>query len=180
MKEVEVKAKLRNKEAALKKLEELGCLLGEPIVQSDSIFVPLDIHELPAAIGVPILRIRENNGKYLMTLKIRLSNGLDKQESETEILDPKGAEGIITSVGFKPFISFTKKRRKGKYGTWEVCVDEVPGLGDMIEVEQLTEDGNSEEIQKELFAFLQTLGVTEEDREEFGYDVLMWQQQQQK
>ena len=74
-------------------------------------------------------------------------------------------------------VSFSKTRCKGKYNDWEVCIDEVPGLGDFIEVEKLTEDGDSEAIQKSLFEFLQTLGVTEADREHFGYDVIMWKEQ---
>ena len=54
-------------------------------------------------------------------------------------------------------------------------MDEVEGLGSFIEVEEMTEDGDSEKIQEKLFEFLKTMGITDEDREQYGYDVLLWQ-----
>jgi adenylate cyclase class 2 len=178
MKEIEVKAKVRNQAELISNIEKLGIILGDTIIQNDTIFVPLNIMALPTDKGVPVLRIREQGEKKILTLKIRLTNGLDKQESETEITNPAGMKEIILSTGFKEMESFTKKRRKGKYNNWEICVDEVEGLGNFVEVEQLSEDGDSEAIQKELFSFLQSLGITEADREQFGYDVLIWQARQ--
>ncbi len=180
MKEIEVKAKIRNKAEVVAKLEAAGCKLGDPIVQKDTIFVPQNIVTLPTEAGVPVLRIREQHGKFILTMKIRLTNGLDKQESETEISNPDSMKEIILASGFKEMESFSKSRRKGKYNNWEVCVDEVEGLGEFIEVEQLSEDGDSGKIQTELFNFLKTLGVTEQDREQFGYDVLIWQAKNKK
>jgi len=177
MKEIEVKAKLRNRNEVIKKLAELDCRLSDPFFQSDQIFVPKHINSLPADTGVPVLRIREAKGKFILTMKIRLTNGLDKQESETEITNPVAMKEIILAAGYKPMVAFKKERRKGKYNDWEVCVDEVEGLGSFIEVEQMSEDGNSEEIQTELFKFLQSLGVTESDREHFGYDVILYLKQ---
>ncbi|OGE87924.1 MAG: hypothetical protein A3J07_00125 [Candidatus Doudnabacteria bacterium RIFCSPLOWO2_02_FULL_49_13] len=180
MKEIEVKAKVRNKAELLGKINALGIKLGPEIIQKDTIFVPPTLTSLPAEIGVPILRIREQGNKFILTLKVRLSNGLDKQESETEISDPVAAREIILSTGFKAMESFTKKRQKAKYQSWEICVDEVEGLGSFVEVEEMSEDGDSETIQAELFNFLKTLGITEADREHYGYDVLIWQKGQGK
>jgi adenylate cyclase class IV len=45
-----------------------------------------------------------------------------------------------------------------------------------IEVEKITE-GEGDDVQEELFTFLETLGVTREDRVINGYDTLMYQQQ---
>lgn len=177
MKEVEVKAKSKNNQEVIQKLEVLGCKLSEPIVQSDEIFVPINVNKLPTDIGVPVLRIRQQDTKKILTLKIRLSNGLDKQESETEIADPSTMREIILNTGFHSMAKFSKTRRKTKYHNWEVCVDTVEGLGDFVEAEEMTEDGNSEEIQSKLFEFLKSLGIKEEDREHFGYDVLIWQKQ---
>jgi adenylate cyclase class 2 len=180
MKEIEVKARVRNPAELTANIEKLGIQLGDVITQSDTIFVPHEIMALPTEKGVPVLRIRQQGEKIILTMKIRLTNGLDKQESETEITNPVGMKEIILATGFKEIESFTKKRRKGKYNNWEICVDEVEGLGNFVEVEQLSEDGDSEQIQKELFNFLQGLGITEADREHFGYDVLIWQARHQK
>lgn len=178
MKEVEVKVKIPDSQAIIQKLEALGCKFSEPITQTDIIFVPEAITALPTGSGVPVLRIREQNGKYILTMKASLTNGLDKRESETEIQDPKSMEEIILSVGFKKMVSFSKVRRKTKYQNWEICVDEVPGLGSYMESEELTEDGDSTAIQDKMFEFLQTLGAKAEDRQSYGYDVIMWNNQQ--
>lgn len=180
MKEVEVKAKVRNKGDLLGKIEAMGIKLGPEIIQQDTIFVPVAVISLPCDVGVPVLRIRSQGGKNILTQKIRLTNGLDKQESETEIGNPGGMKEIVLSNGFKEMESFTKHRRKAKYQNWEICVDTVEGLGDFIEVEELSEDGDSEKIQAELFSFLQKLDVTEADCEHFGYDVLIWQSKNPK
>ena len=66
-----------------------------------------------------------------------------------------------------------KKRRKCRYNEYEVCLDEVEGLGNFIEVEKITE-GEGEVIQRELFNFLMKLGVNKEDKIEQGYDTLMY------
>ena len=175
MKEVEVKAKLKDKAGLILGLEKLGIKLNDVITQTDTIFAPQSIGSLPADQGVPILRIRKQNEKFILTQKIRLTNGLDKSESETEISNPEAAREIILTAGYKEMESFTKKRQKGKYKNWEICVDEIEGLGNFVEVEELSENGDSAQIQAELFKFLHTLGVQEEDREHFGYDVLIWQ-----
>lgn len=180
MKEVEVKAKVRDKSNLLTRIEAMGIKLGPEIIQTDTIFVPVAVMSLPCNVGVPVLRIRSQGNKNILTQKIRLTNGLDKQESETEISNPKAAKNIILSTGFKEMESFTKHRRKAKYQNWEICVDEVEGLGDFIEVEEMSEDGNSKKIQSELFGFLKNLGITEADREHYGYDVLIWQSQNPK
>ncbi len=174
MKEIEVKAKIKNKALVLGNLKKLGCKMSQQIFQKDDIFVPQDVREVPTEIGVPVLRIRKNGTKNVLTLKMRLSNGLDKLEKETEISDPKAMEGIILALGFKKISTVFKARIKSKYKNWEVCIDEVEGLGPFIEVEELSEDGDSEKIQKNLFAFLKGLGVRDQDREHHGYDVLLY------
>lgn len=180
MKEVEVKARIKDKTEMIKKLEALGCKFSELIVQKDTVFVPLHVMSVPTDVGVPVLRIREQNGKYTLTMKIRLTNGLDKQESETDIEDPVAMKEIILSCGFKQTVSFQKTRQKTKYKDWEVCVDEIEGLGYYMETEELSEDGDSATMQANMFAFLQTLGVQQSDLEEFGYDVILWRHQQNK
>jgi adenylate cyclase class 2 len=178
MKEVEVKVKIDSSDEVIKKLKALGCQMSEVKTQTDMIFVPENITVLPTGPGVPVLRIREQEGKFILTMKISLTNGLDKRESETEILDPKAMEEIILSVGFKKMVTFSKQRRKTRYQNWEICVDEVPGLGSFMESEELTEDGDSSVIQEKMFEFLKTLGATEANRQSYGYDVIMWKQSQ--
>jgi adenylate cyclase, class 2 len=174
MREVEVKAKLRNKDEVIKKLEALGCKFSKPITQKDTIFA-LPGTTFPADIGVIILRVRQQNGKYILTLKSRQSTGLDKLEREVTVPDPKSASDFCEALGYKKHMTFSKIRLKTNYKGNEICIDEVEGLGTYIEMEEMTEEGSSEEIQNRLFEFLKTLGINDSDQEHYGYDVLIYQ-----
>jgi predicted adenylyl cyclase CyaB len=55
-----------------------------------------------------------------------------------------------------------------------ICLDEVKELGSYIEVEKISEDDNANEVQNELFTFLESLGVNKENRETHGYDTLLY------
>ncbi len=180
MKEIEVKAKLRNKEEVMRQLEDLGCLFSEPIIQKDTIFI-LNGTSLPTAVGGNVLRIREQNGKYIFTLKQTLKTQLAKLEYELDILDPQTASDFCNALGYKKIVSVKKARLKTQYKNNEICIDDIEGLGLFIEMEELTEEEvDSKEIQVKLFNFLKTLGVKEEDREYYGYDVLLYQKQKAK
>jgi len=173
MKEIEVKARIADKAALLQKLEELGCHLSEPVSQKDRVFVPNGA-PLPVPNGTNVLRIREQGGKIIFTLKQPLTNQLDCIERELAIDDAEAMADIFGLLGFWESARVNKLRRKGKHQDLEICVDEVDELGSFIEVEKLAESADSAEVQDELFGFLKTLGVGEEDRVHDGYDILMY------
>jgi len=172
MKEIEVKARISNKPQLLEKLAALGCELSAPITQRDQIFVPHGV-TVPTPPGVNVLRIRQQDGATIFTLKQAISNQLDCLERELGIDDPAAMADIFKLLGFEESSRVNKTRQKGLYNGLEICVDSVEGLGDFIEVEKLSEDADSAAVQAELFAFLKTLGVQESDRVYDGYDVLM-------
>ncbi len=87
---------------------------------------------------------------------------------------------ICEAVGFELIIHLNKIRRKAKYQDYEICLDEVEGLGAYIEVERMVEEGDSEHIQKELFDFLQSLGIAAEDQVDEGYDILLFKKERAK
>ena len=172
--EIEVKAYLKNFEEIRKKLELLGCSLSEPVKQEDIIYLPngVDIDDVKK--GTNSLRIRKEKGKYIFNLKQRMDVSLDCIERETVIADPQAMNEIIKLLGFYEFQKLTKTRRKCKYNEYEICLDEVEGLGAFVEVEKISsEDG--EKVQQELFQFLESLGVKCEERATRGYDILLHQ-----
>lgn len=177
MKEIEVKAKLKNKEEVMKKLESLGCVFDKPVIQNDVIyaekvgsFALFDSNEV-------FLRIRvKNNSKIIFTAKKRMKNGLDKLEHETEVSSKEEAEGIISLLGYKEAVRVNKTRQTTVYNGCEICVDEIQGLGSFIEMEKMASEGDSEKIQEELFSFLASVGVDPKDRVFFGYDILILKQ----
>lgn len=176
--EIEVKARVSDLTELTKKLEGLGVALSEPIVQNDETFVDQDYGDYDKfQPGKNILRIRESNGKFIFTLKQPQSNELDCFERETEIIDPKEFKEALLLMGYKPVVEIHKVRRKAKYKDYEICLDDVKELGTFVEVEKITDDENADKIQDELFSFLETVGVSKDDRETQGYDTLVYLKQ---
>tara|TARA_Y100000031_G_C8194943_1_gene373220 strand:+ start:834 stop:1379 length:546 start_codon:yes stop_codon:yes gene_type:complete len=175
MKEVEVKAKINNIDEIKSKLINLSCEFSETLVQKDRIYLHKSIEFKDIKKGTVILRIRDSNGKYFMTLKKQLENELDNIEKETSIDSQEQAHEILKYLDFHEVVNVTKKRIKCKYGNLEICIDEVNELGCFIEVEKLTNDEDSLKIQKELFQFLEKLGIKKENQVFKGYDTLIYE-----
>lgn len=177
--EIEVKAKVRDFELIKNKLVNIGCKLSEPIIQNDYIYTikGLDINK--GYNNSPVLRIREQNGKYIFTLKKNRNNELDCIEKELEISNKEIMQEIFELMGYESNVSVHKSRIKCNYNEYEICLDEVEDLGSYIEVEKISDD-DGEKVQNELFDFLQTLGVLKEDRVFNGYDTLIWLKNNEK
>lgn len=94
-------------------------------------------------------------------------------EKEIDVSDKNTLKDIIELLDFEKTVEVHKKRRRGKYNDYEICLDEVEGLGSFIEVEKMS-DEDGKKVQNELFDFLKTLGIKDEDRILIGYDSMMW------
>lgn len=176
MREIEAKAVLRDKEGVMRKLADMGCVLSEPGRQEDAIYFPPGMHP-PTPVGTNVLRLRKENGKTLFTFKRSVGERLDKLEAETEVHDYEAMERIITYLGYDTVIRVNKVRTKVHAGEIEVCMDEVEGLGTFIEVElMIADDGDGARAEERLDAFLDSLGISEDDRVfTRGYDVLLYE-----
>lgn len=175
-KEIEVKARVRNPQQLFDNLKAQKITLSEKIIQNDETFVDDNFGDYAKLqTGKNILRIRKSNEKYIFTLKQPQKNELDCIEKETDITDPEEFKDALILMGYKPIVKINKVRRKAKYYDYEICVDEVEGLGTYIEVEKITdENDDSEKVQAELFQFLETLGIDKADQEMHGYDTLIY------
>jgi len=100
-------------------------------------------------------------------------NDLDSVEHEVEVSSRDEMEKALRLMGYKEAVRVSKVREITRYEGCEICVDEVENLGSFIEMEKLSEDGDSVKIQEELFRFFLSLGVLPEDRAFSGYDILM-------
>jgi adenylate cyclase, class 2 len=171
--EIEVKAKVNDSNNLIHRLKEIGCVLSSPIIQDDFIFNQSGIDLRDHSHNTPVLRIREQKERVIFTVKKNRSNELDCIEKEVDVNNKNMLEEIIKLLGFKKTIEVHKKRRKGNYRDYEICLDEVEGLGTYIEIEKMSEeDGNK--VQNELCDFLKELGVKIEDRVLLGYDTLIY------
>lgn len=174
MKEIEIKARIRNFNSVINQLKKIGCKISEPITQKDIIFLGDNLGFLDIKGGTNVLRIREENGKISFTLKQRQKNELDCIEKEVIIDNLKEMEDILSHLGYHEVIRVNKKRRKCNFKKYNICLDEVDGLGKFIEVEEMSKEKNAIRVQDELFRFLQTLGIKKEERITKGHDTLIY------
>ncbi len=177
MKEIEVKAKITNIESLSEKLANLGCQFGVSLTQEDVIFLPIGIEFSEIVKGTPVVRVRNSSDIITLTLKKRVisENELIKLEKEVIVSDKQKAIEIIEHMGFHEVVRVEKKRTECKYKEMTICIDNIIGLGDYIEIEKLSENEKDEEIQDYLFSFLQSLGINSEDRVTKGYDTLIYE-----
>jgi adenylate cyclase class 2 len=151
---------------------------NDPDLQHDCIYTEGNWEFVKFQNDRNILRIRQQTGRNLLTLKRPGINDLHNTEHETAIADVGEMNAILELMGYKLMVEVRKKRRKANAFGLDFCLDEVEGLGWYVEVEKLTEDSSDVElVQEELFSFLETVGITREDRETRGYDVLVFQKQ---
>ncbi|MBI2631085.1 class IV adenylate cyclase [Candidatus Nomurabacteria bacterium] len=176
MYEVEVKARLKNREAVIKKLNDFGCKFGEELHQVDHIFNQEGV-DFPPPLNSPVLRVRKQNDIYLFTLKISQGNRTDSLEREIEIKDGEKMIEILKLIKWKETILVDKKRIKTNVKDMEIVLDTVKDLGEFIEAEKIVVNESQEDrkkIQEELFDFLETLGIPKEDHVVGGkYDIML-------
>ena len=176
MYEVEVKARLKNKQALKVTLEKLGCTFSEELHQIDDIFTPKS-ESFPPPKGAPVLRIRNQNGKHILTLKINQSSRQDCIEHETIFDSVDQMEAIIELMGFKKDVTVEKRRIKTMYKDVEIVLDTVEQLGDFVEAEKIVTESDQEirkHIQEELMELLIELGIERSDQVIDGkYDIML-------
>ncbi len=179
--EIEVKARVRDLQAVEEKLLALGCVMSESLTQNDiTFYIKTDIPYDQLVRGQNILRIRQQNGKSIFTIKQTGINDLDSFERETQIADPEEMREAILLMGYSEAVRINKVRKKTMYQGYEICLDQVENLGNFVEVEKITENEDPEKVQSELFEFLKQCGVSESDRVLTGYDTLIYRLQNNK
>lgn len=180
MREIEIKAKVADKQALLGSITRSGIQLSSPIKQHDVVYGQAGVAD--NAPGSIWLRIRtENDTKTIFTLKQQYAGGLDSIEHETEVSDANELASIISVLGFTLYSDLTKTRQKAKFNNIEICVDEIEGLGVYVESEQLAdESADGDAVVEALWAELEKFGVQRQDEVLEGYDVLVNRKNAQK
>lgn len=177
MREVEIKLKAPDLEAVATKLKELGCALSEPKTQEDRNFVHKDDTKwFESTTGdwvYPRLRI-QNNKPLTFTVKKPLKNEMDCLEHELHIDNPEELKSIMEMFGYIPGVTVKKTRRSCTYKNYAITLDDVERLGSFIEIEQVVEDGDSLQMQEEMFRFAkENFGLDRDNHVMKGYDIMM-------
>lgn len=182
MLEIEVKAYFHGTYADLvKQLELLGAQKEKEVTQSDTLFLPAGMTYGDLVPGMPVMRIRNQNGQFIFNVKRKPNTESVGIEHETIVEDGDELAKILESIGYKPVLYIKKKRQEYHLDEITICADEVDGLGVFIEVEKLVDDASeTHEELTNLWRFLSTLGVKEEDKVKHGYDTLIYRKQSNK
>lgn len=172
MREIEIKAYVRDVPKLLAALKSKNIKLSRPHKQHDVVYGSPGSKD--NEYGANWLRIRtEDDSIVTFTLKRSVVGHLDSIEHETIVDNAKELESIINYLGYELYSDLTKYRQKAQYKDIEICVDSLPGLGDFIEAERLmADDASHEEVVAELWELLTSLGISKEDEAHLGYDVL--------
>jgi adenylate cyclase class 2 len=170
--EIEIKAKLKDINSLRTLLQSKGCTLSPSVTQIDRIYLPKGFTFATKKLTDPVLRIRTEGEKSILTFKRSQSQDLDKIEIETEIEDPNSTHEMILQLDFELTIEVQKTRQMTKYGDFTVCIDSVIGLGDFIELERIA-DENAVDVQTEMKKVLRELGIKESDFVLQSYDIML-------
>jgi len=125
------------------------------------------------------LRLRDSNGKHLITYKNYHYDATSYRaycdEYETSIGEIKQAELIFSALGMTEIAVVDKKRTTYLYKDFEVAIDSVKGLGDYVELEHKGEGvkEDAKKIADEMIDFLKSVGVGKIRKNDVGYPFLI-------
>ncbi len=156
--EVEVKVRVGDPGGFMKNLEKAGAeFLKEESQRDVYLKHPCrDFHQSDEA-----LRIREAEGRFLLTYKGPKVGGVGKSREEVETEVGEGIAEVLRKVGFEVADVVEKVRRVYRLGKVTVCLDRVEGLGWFAEAEVRAGEPSQEE---ELLRLLRSMGGGESVR----------------
>jgi len=150
--EIEAKLKVDSLPKVEQKLAELGAEFLAEQLQTDCYF---DDTEATLTKTDRCLRLRReqvgNSQRFFLAYKgAREKDQFKKrQQIEIEIKNADLTEQLLLALGYKKVLVFEKKRRMWQLGDCVVALDELPLLGNFVEIEG-PEDQKIGDVQKDL------------------------------
>jgi adenylate cyclase, class 2 len=160
VREIEVKYRVEDLEALLIALKSRGIELSEPVFQDDQAYAPTGWQFGDSKLGVSFLRLRTVAGRHYFTLKQPADDAQACLEYETQIADRQAMHHAAMHMGYRPTVRIAKTRRVTTLGDCSLCVDEVEGVGEFLELERMApDDADTQVVQAELAALVSSLGI---------------------
>ena len=136
--EVEIKAKINNKEEIKKHLKDIGAKFIKNVRQVDKIYGHpnfLDENDMIIDGGI-VPRIRAVNNKNTLEFKeiVREGGGF---EIKSDLSNIDIGILFLKKLGFSEAFTIDKTRDYYTYNNFEICIDEVDKLGSYIEIEKI-------------------------------------------
>jgi adenylate cyclase, class 2 len=137
--EIEAKIKVEDLSGVRKKLVAIGALRKRKDLETNSFFdTPAKTLQL-ADRGLRIRVAVDESGvsRCIITMKGPALPGEFKNREETEFSadDPPAVRKLFENLGYHLTLSFEKRRESWKLGGCEVELDELPYLGNYVEIE---------------------------------------------
>ena len=157
---IELQRKFRVSDGEMEKLEEAvrgvfaRCRLEEEIFQNDTYFGG------DGFTGVEYLRLREYEGEYYLTLKMKTGEaqaiGRERREWEIQIQDGESMKELLEKIKITPIATITKTRKI--YKCWELNENAKEMWEFSLHFDDVDELGSFVEVQKNVSADRETEG----------------------
>ncbi|WP_435064921.1 class IV adenylate cyclase [Halobaculum sp. EA56] len=92
-----------------------------------------------------------------------------REEFETGVADAEATEGILAGLGFEPAATVEKDRAFYALDGYTVTLDEIPGLGQFVEVEREAEEADIESVREGAYDVLADLGLDPDEQIRTSY-----------
>lgn len=162
--EIEVKAYADNLAKVEERLKEMGAVFIAEVSEKDTYY---NHPNRDFAATDEALRIRVADKQSFLTYKGRKIDAKSKTREEIEVVvsDANSANLILLRLGFKPVAEVSKIRKRYKIGVFEICLDDVEGVGTFVEVE--TKGDNIGELRDTALAILEKLNLRNTERKSY-------------
>lgn len=172
--EVEIRALVKNSSKLRVVIEKMGAHYEGESLLRDIYFCRKDKDSIPEVemhkIGSYSLRLRKSRDtagveKITLNSKTIISEGDHNAWDEHEIRVDNFKESFLflSETEFKPFFELKKVRHAYVLDNLQIFVEEIADLGSCIEVEIMTSAGKENRAKKEIFDFLEKIGIAKAD-----------------
>ncbi len=110
---------------------------------------------------------RDNNGNFIYA-----------NEHETTVGDTEIMKDMLSSLNYKVLCIVSKKRMIWRHSNYYICIDQVLGLGDFVEVEIVNSNKNIsiEDEKNNMMIFIREISASDIEKVEGGYPWLLMEQ----
>ncbi len=138
--ELEAKVRVESHEPVRAKLRQIGATFVRTATETNRFFDQLDASLHQSGRGLRLRSVVVEGGEKsspLLTFKGPQQKSALKQREELEVAvsDAETMASILTSLGFVERISFEKRRESWRMKKCQIELDELPSLGQFVEVE---------------------------------------------
>jgi len=136
--EIEAKLKIDSPDKIVKKLGKLGAEFLEEQLQTDLYFDDADktLTKTDRCLRLRRQQVGQTEKTFLTYKTARQKSEFKKRhEIELEITDADSMTNLLSALAYEKILVFEKKRRIWRLDQCSVALDELPLLGDFVEIE---------------------------------------------